>query len=464
MMAIDGVTIDAGEEVRDSGEAGGLSPAMKFIRTAFDLANAGPASWRRVGYAVRGAVEGAINGAMRFNPGDFVVLDQERAKGGVSMFRMEGEGKHEEWYSLAVESGHATAMTALERYLKRKRYVIDGKALKVGQQFRLAAAITDGNPAGWVSVSSFSEDGTYINVHANRDDQGEDEDDEESPNRKCPLCQQWKGYERDEEKRTRGRRRFKVKWVDIDAVEKARAAVCKMAFEVPSEDPALREFAGSVIAERMRARLREIAVLQVGEELRVTDEFENRTREFLLRRIEMRTHDLLESMNGSGTWGYSPHEKATRKNAEKLVAMGLALRHEQWSDWHPKYVITDAGKARLRLLTSAESNARRDAEAQRAEADRARDQRRREEAEQARLSRYTEEQLNTVVTFADSIAAGNCQTGTQAWIDRYAPGRTEMTVRELLSLDAGRNTWNVDALIRAGLARAAKPASSQEPA
>lgn len=452
MNAIHGVTIDAGEEVKESEKAGGISPAMKFIRMAFDLANAGPASWRRVSYAVRGAVEGAISGALRFNPGDFVALDQERAKGGVSMFRMEGEGKHEQWYSLAVDNNHATAMTALERYLKRKRYVIDGKVLQVGQQFRLAAAITDGNPAGWVSVSSFSEDGTYINVSADRDDR--DEDDDESPDRKCPLCRQWKGYERDEEKRTRGRRRFKVKWVDIDAVEKARAAVCKMAFEVPSEDPALREFAGSVIAERMRARLREIAVLQVGEELRVTDEFENRTREFVLRRIEMLTHDLLESMNGSGAWGYSPHEKATRKNAEKLVAMGLALRHEQWSDWHPKYVITDAGKARLRLLTPAETNARRDAESRREEADRARDQRRREEAEQARLMRYTEEELNTVVTFADSISAGNCRTGTQAWVDRYAPGRTEMTVRELLAIDAGRNSWNIDALIRAGLARA----------
>lgn len=455
MAAIHGVTIDVGEEVTESGKAGGLSPAMRFIRMAFDLANAGSASWRRVGYVVRGAVTGAIEGALRFNPSDFTLLDQPRADGGVSMFRMEGEGKHEEWYSLAVENGHATAMTALERYLKRKRYVIDGKVLKVGQQFRLAAAITDGNPAGWVCVSSFAEDGSYINVHADRDDR--DEDDDESVDRKCPLCRQWKGYERDEEKRTRGRRRFKVKWVDIDAVEKARAAVCKMAFEVPGDDPMLREFAGDVVAERMRARLRDIATLKLGDELRVVDEFQNRTREFVLRRIDVRTHDLLQSMSGGGEWGHSPHEKADQKKAEKLVEMGLALRHERWSQWDRKYVITDAGRARLRLLTAAEVNARRDAEEERTRASREQEARRREQANAGRMANYTEEQLNAVVTFADSIAAGNCQTGTQAWIDRYAPGRTEMTVRELLSLDAGRNTWNVDALIRAGLARASAP-------
>lgn len=36
-----------------------------------------------------------------------------------------------------------------------------------------------------------------------------------------------------------------------------------------------------------------------------------------------------------------------------------------------------------------------------------------------------------VITFADSLAAGNCRPGTEAFVDRFFPGQTETTAKEL---------------------------------
>ncbi len=40
-----------------------------------------------------------------------------------------------------------------------------------------------------------------------------------------------------------------------------------------------------------------------------------------------------------------------------------------------------------------------------------------------------------VVTIADSLAAGNCESGTICWIEDHIPGRTSATVGELLAID-----------------------------
>jgi hypothetical protein len=60
-----------------------------------------------------------------------------------------------------------------------------------------------------------------------------------------------------------------------------------------------------------------------------------------------------------------------------------------------------------------------------------------ERAAAAALAGYTEAQLDTVITLADSAAAGNCATGTSSWVATHLPGRTSATVREVLQAAAG---------------------------
>lgn len=43
--------------------------------------------------------------------------------------------------------------------------------------------------------------------------------------------------------------------------------------------------------------------------------------------------------------------------------------------------------------------------------------------------------LDLVVTLADSRTAGNCQTGTTSFVNRYFPGRTTATIREIMAAD-----------------------------
>lgn len=66
-------------------------------------------------------------------------------------------------------------------------------------------------------------------------------------------------------------------------------------------------------------------------------------------------------------------------------------------------------------------------------------------AERERLEKLANEKLaahsdliahiDLVVTLADSRSAGNCQAGTESWVNRFFPGRTSATVREILAAD-----------------------------
>jgi hypothetical protein len=47
--------------------------------------------------------------------------------------------------------------------------------------------------------------------------------------------------------------------------------------------------------------------------------------------------------------------------------------------------------------------------------------------------------LDLVVTLDDSRSAGNCSTGTQAWINLHFPGRTLATIREIIAADPGNS-------------------------
>jgi len=55
-----------------------------------------------------------------------------------------------------------------------------------------------------------------------------------------------------------------------------------------------------------------------------------------------------------------------------------------------------------------------------------------------RLRRPIPEELgDIVVSVDDSLNAGNCSTGTYSWVNRFFPGRSSATIRELLAADPG---------------------------
>ena len=49
-----------------------------------------------------------------------------------------------------------------------------------------------------------------------------------------------------------------------------------------------------------------------------------------------------------------------------------------------------------------------------------------------------ESHKDVLVSFEDSYAAGNCQSGTATWAARHFPGRSEATVAEILAVDESR--------------------------
>jgi alkylhydroperoxidase family enzyme len=401
-------------------EASKESPALLLIRLAYEVSRG---STRRTGYAVSHAVKAAIDGMVRFNPGDLTLLSKHSRDGGISLQFLIGTGCAETWYDQAVGLGHATAMTAIERWIGRPRFVFEGKVLCSSSQVRLASAITEENPGGHVHVSSFSDDGKFVNF-------SHEEIDHEQA--RCVLCRSYDGREDPKPSRIR---RYRLSWKELDRLEKARAKVASMSFESPGTDPALREFAGRLIAEQCRGRILDIAKLELGESIEVGNDVGERV---TLRRIAYVTHDALDKAHGS--YGHHVYgDDAEARLYRRMLADGL-VRFDGSC-----YFLTDAGAARLTSLTAAAINALRLAEEDR------------ESARRQPSREYTAAELATVVTVADSAQAGNCETGTAHWIARHAPGRTEMTVKELLALDGGRNRFNVSALIRAGLARAARP-------
>ena len=422
----------------------GASPAATFIRLAYEFT---AASRTRTSHAIEAAVQAAIVGHMRFDENDFQRLHNHGTEGGIWLGRYLLENTRERWYSQAAAVGNTSALRALETWIGRPRYVCDGVVLHEGAQFRLPDAIHDDNRGGWVTVTSFSDDGKYLNLRPQNDESYV----------RCRACGQERRVTEDEPGTDKKRKRLRALGTELTKHEKARVKVLGMAFEqqMPEgQTPRLREFAGKLISEHAaRADLQRLAKLKIGEEMTVQVNAETVT----LRRITCLTHDILATEFGLNRRCYF-----TDKQKAPLVALGLLTRGTSQFGSIEDH-IADAGRERLRALSNAADlealdgieGRRRQQEAQRQQAE--------EEAKarnagrvQALLRSYSDEELATVVTRGDSLAARNCEIGTDSWIRRHAPGRTEMTVRELIELDGGQNTTNLQALIRIGLARVAR--------
>lgn len=415
------------------------SPALQMLR---QMANLTKCSDRRNGYALRKIVEAAIEGGLRFDSDDLIAASKHSRDGGFTLLSYLGEDAQETLYGRAVADNHRTAMLAIEKWIGRPRFVYDGKVLTHGSSFRLPDAVGDGNQGGWVRVTSFSEDGKYVNVKARED----------GAYRKCPGCERHVELPAPEgAPKSKGRKLIRLAFRDLDKQERARRAIMGRAFEARDSDPALREFEGKVVATEFRASLPALAKLAIGDEVAVTPDRPGAA-PMTFRRIAYLTHDVLDDAEKDSI---SYYKDETKKLLPLLVRDGL-LATGRDGHGRERHVLTDAGRARLLELSAARRRSEIDgrAAAQQREAQSA------VEVRKARvaflLAEFTEADLATVVTARDSVVAGNCQAGTRDWIATHAPGRSSMTVRELIEADGGRNPDNIRALIRIGLTRAAR--------
>lgn len=444
-----------------------LSPALTFLRHAVDLARA---SDRRCGYALDHAMQAVILGGVRMEPDDLVramkhyqsYARTDEEKSGLSMYRWLGEGTLEHWYKLAATNRNASALTALERVLNRRRILVEGEILYKGARIRLPEAVYGDNQGGHCEVSSYSKDGLHVNFLYRADGHFDYETIE------CRMCRH--GYSVGQAPK----RRLKIPVATLVAREKARLAVMKRAYEVvnPVADPPLREYAGNALVDAYRGRIVDIAALEVGEEVRVGADGERQ--DLVVRRIAYRTHDALARAARGESFGehrgYRGQEQDTISDLNQMAKDGLVVPQprEAYSSY-AKFAITEKGRERLDLLsTRQEREAARakldkeretEAEARRrlAElADRARTLTAEEASRQTGIS-LTAEDLDREVRFQDSRSVGNCREGTLAWIVQHLPGadphKDVITVRQLVVLDEGKNRINVNAVIRFVLRR-----------
>lgn len=439
-----------------------LSPALVFLRHAVDLART---SDRRCGYAFDYAMRAVIVGHVRMDPDDltramkhyqsYARTDEERA--GLSMYRWLGEGSLEDWYTQAATSKNASALTALERVLNRKRVVVEGEVLHVHAHTRLPEAVSEGNSGGHCSVSSYSKDGLHVNF-LYREDGHFDSDGVQ-----CRTCRHTHRVG------PASKRRLKIPVATLIERERARVEVTKRAYEVsnPLADPPLREYAGKALVDAYRGRLVDIAKLKVGEEVQVGADGERVA--LIVRRIAYRTHDALARAARGESFGehrgYRGQEQDTISDLSQMAKDGLVVPQprESYSSY-AKFVITEKGRERLDALST-----RQEREAAHAKLSREREteaEARRRLAELAECARtltaeeasrrtglsLTEADLDREVRFQDSRSVGNCRTGTLAWIAQHLPGadphKDVVTVRQLVALDEGKNIINVNAVIR----------------
>lgn len=444
-----------------------LSPALALLRQAVEATRA---SDRRCGYAFDHAMRAAIQGHVRFSPDDLVRArehyqsyartDEERA--GLSLYRWLGEGSIEHWYALAAEARHATALTAIERFIGRQRVLVEGKILHKGARLRLPEAVYADNLGGHCEVSSYSKDGLHINFLYRVDGHYDYE------KIVCRVCRH--GYSVGEATK----RRLKIPVATLVEREKARGEVMKRCFEVenPSADPRIQEFAGGALVDAYRGQVVALAKLDVGQEVCLGADG---ARDALtVRRIAYRTHDALARAARGESFGehrgYRGQEQDTISNLSQMAKDGLVvpLPRESYSAF-AQFVLTEKGRERLDALSTRqvreaaqakrESERETEAEARRrlaAIARRARSLTAEEASHQTGLS-LTEADLDREVRFRDSRAVGNCQEGTTAWIAQHLPGadphKDIITVRQLLALDGGKNSINVNAVIRFVLRR-----------
>jgi hypothetical protein len=60
------------------------------------------------------------------------------------------------------------------------------------------------------------------------------------------------------------------------------------------------------------------------------------------------------------------------------------------------------------------------------------------EDDYAEAENIFEKHADVIVTFADSLACGNCQSGTANWAHTHFPGRSEATVADILAIEDSR--------------------------
>lgn len=407
------------------------SPALRMM----SLALSGNASSRRAGYAIDHAVQAAIHARLRFDPDDI----RELRPG-----RLLNQGVADDWYRLAVNEKHSSAMTAVERFIGQPRYTYNDEVLHVGHTFRWPPAITDENPAGWATVISFAADGQSMKCRASGGKA-------QRPRAECAVCGSMLYGEKVPQKGP-VRPFYTITHKQLAAIERARQLVLEMSFEVQDGD-SLREYIGANLGNTWRDQnLIALAKMKVGDSISVEGIG-------TLTRIAFRTHDALalvglpEGRRHEREYSYERNEGTGEIEAQvrQLVDAGLATtrdeehRHEGRLLYVLVHVtLTEAGRRRLIALTPVGNL---DA-VERAGLDR-------------RLSSYTERQLAAIVRVADSRTAGNCRIGTASWIERHAKGRTEMTVRELVAIDG--DNWNVRAAIQQALRRVGLERDEKEP-
>lgn len=444
-----------------------LSPALALLRQVVEATRA---SDRRCVYAFDHAMRAAIQGHARFAPDDLVRArahyqsyartDEERA--GLSLYRWLGEGSIERWYALAAEARSATALTAVERLLNRPRVVVEGEILHKGARTRLPEAVYGDNRGGHCEVSSYSKDGLYVNF-LYREDGHYDYDKVV-----CHVCLHGYAVGR------ATKRRLKIPVATLVEREKARLAVMRRCFEVvnPTADPRVREYAGNALVDAYRGQVVALAKLEVGEGVCLG--VDGTRDSIIVRRVAYRTHDALARAARGELFGEHRgsrgRDRDTISDLHQMAKDGLVVpQPSEAYGSYVKFVLTEKGRERLDALSTRQE--RETAQAQRSiereiEAkarrrlaeltDSARTLTAEEASRQTGIS-LTEADLDREVSFRDSRAVGNCQTGTLAWIAQHLPDadphKDTITVRQLVALDGGKNRINVCAVLRFVLRR-----------
>lgn len=146
------------------------SVVLSFMKTIYRETRAG--SWQGLHLAMQQGLSLAIKANFKFEKEDFrsiIEAPGDWRASGLGWEKWAGtdnpHSQGERFYTLAVECGNTSAAIAFEFAKGRKPFIYLGKRLAIGVRFEI---IDDDPPDGLsgdhpLYVSSFSQDGTYIN-------------------------------------------------------------------------------------------------------------------------------------------------------------------------------------------------------------------------------------------------------------------------------------------------------------
>jgi len=118
-------------------------------------------SWQRLNTSMSAAVRLAIEGGLSFDVDDFEAIARP-----LRMAYWCGADSGEDWYRLAIETGHPTAIAAYERWRDRKPYLVRVKPReKTKLRLHLGARFcwhVDLKASVFVMVTSFAKDQSFL--------------------------------------------------------------------------------------------------------------------------------------------------------------------------------------------------------------------------------------------------------------------------------------------------------------